>query len=247
MSGYTAMTQFLFRGAGGEASSHPHVGLKRLYHVGSLIRDDHFERSLPRRELEDDEATRVLRQWLEGIPEVREWIVSDDWFRAPKEWPQGFARYFRSPMSPYEMSAMVNARGSGAEIGAMQAYCHGLPKEVVQEFLPGSEEVLVSALEFAVDMYRGNPNFTLWELNLDWKKVILPELMSDRLLERLAIRNKLQLSPLDVKQTHASALVSSPRFMSYAIQVAPRKRRLRSGKLSWGTSRRVKPPKELVD
>jgi len=148
-------------------------------------------------------------------------------------------------MSPYEMSMMVNVGGPGVEIGAMQAYCHGLPLEVVQDLLPGSKETVVAALESAVDIYRKSSNFTLWELNLDWDRVILPESMSDRLLERLAIKGKLKISPLDVKRAHAAVLANSPRFMSYAIQVAPRKQRLRPSKLAWGPLRRVKPPKGL--
>lgn len=180
-------------------------------------------------------------EWLEQTPSAKDWVMSDKFLLAPFSWPDGVAdRFIRTPL-PYEV-AYVTAKGNFS-MAIVFCYCYGMTLSFMSELLELPKDYLIGVMCEGIDNFQKNPSFKLWCLHLDWRKVVLPRNMAEGILERLKIRGELIVSPLDVDPTKTRILVDSPRFMSYALTVAPQKPGFRPRALSWKDVYYVRMPR----
>lgn len=196
-------------------------------------------------EVENSDFGDQFRQWIEKTDVVLDWVLSDSFLRAPMAWPEQVREVFLVPVSPYEMTCLLERQVDGLERGILQCYCHGMSMDLLEELLQFPESQIIDLMKKGVEDYRLDPRFALWELNLNWGKVILPREMSEGMLGRLEISRELAISPLDVKTDSARLLVQSPRFMAYALRVAPKRVGVRPRGLFSRTGYSVRPPREL--
>lgn len=189
---------------------------------------------------------RVAVDWLtDSENHLTTWLQSHDFLRAPAVWPVEVGEAFVRAVSPYEMAGFRDQRAPEMGQALVMAFSHGVSVGMLEELLqlPGPE--VRALMADGIREYRKDPRFILWELNLRWEGVVLPKTMAPGLLERLSIRRELSISPLDVPRGRAALLVGSPRFMSYALHVAPKLKGFRPRSLKARTRYYVRPPKEL--
>ncbi len=79
----------------------------------------------------------------------------------------------------------------------------------------------------------GTPWFQVWAWNVDWRKARLPPELEEGYVERLHHLAELGEDPASVSPRLLRRMVESPRFVSYAMYVAPKQNgfRPRPGKV----------------
>jgi hypothetical protein len=155
---------------------------------------------------------------------VKAWYDSEEFLTAPAKWPPGVKQHFRRA-SPYEFSYGWCAKKTSMtdEMDLLVAYSSGMRVKMLSELLHQPVGLIEERLAKGAKDFLKRPWFRLWELGLDWSLVRLPPDISDSYLERIHYGAELARDPSVVPMHVLRRMVDSPRFMAYAMYVAPKK------------------------
>lgn len=184
-------------------------------------------------------AKRVLRQVGEN-PHLVKWAKSDNFYKAPRYWPDQVVGAFRWRLipSPREVGAIVMHKHPYTTHSAvvphvvMLAYCYGIPVASIAEALDLSEEMIYDYIYKAISKLYDLPSFVVWATATNFRKAPLPpqmlELLGEDKMRRKRLTRLIQ-SPFSFERRFFTPWVQSPGIRAYLIYGTPKKPRL-SGK-----------------
>ena len=181
-----------------------------------------------------------LPETLEAHPHALEWIVSDDFCVAPKQWPESMLGAFRHRLipSPFEFGR-IQLRKHVPFVSSDQAYfdylylklfCYGMPVRLI------SAHFEIEGNHVHEGMYRSMvcmfnlPAFVVWATGTDFRRAkILPQMWhacsDDTAAGRGEFLSMLQSDLFLVGQEVLRPWVNSPLILSYLIYSTPKQPR----------------------
>jgi hypothetical protein len=160
----------------------------------------------------DTRRTRAWVRWMTENPDVREWVESPSFLRAPMTWP--FPTGFQ--VTPWEFAC-----GYGAQIAnrmptnppttrmgfvALCGYAAGLPWSFASRAFDVPEGLLFRYAQDAAEVLRDFPLFVLWQNNTDPDVLLMPKDISAPLRQRLVKHANLKQPVLSLRAADVTFL-----------------------------------------
>jgi hypothetical protein len=180
-------------------------------------------------QLSQGRPKKAIWDWIERSPAVAEWVLSDESFRAPRDWPDSVLAAFGQVPIPEPVDFANIDWGkhrwllADHNIAVLQAYTFGVDIPTLKQMLQTSDKQVHAQLAQGVRTLLEYPTFKLWCTPIDWKYMVIPEGLGSDIFEQTIMASTLRKNPFAAPAWASEVVVTTLAYGAYARSDVPKK------------------------
>ena len=188
----------------------------------------HRRKYYPWMHLSQSRPKQHIWDWIERTPTVSDWVLSDESFRAPRDWTEStLAAFGQTPIpEPVDFANIDWGKHkhllADHNVAVLQAYTFGVDIPMLKQMLQTSESQVHAQLAQGVRTLLEYPTFRIWCTPLDWKHMVIPEGLGQDTFDQTIMASALRKNPFAAPAWAAEVVVNTLAYGAYARSDVPK-------------------------